>query len=195
MGKQTKNLLLLIAALNRVFFCCCCMSDPLTVLEFFSSAVIRQVCLLWAHLCGGVRCFFISMSIEHQQYKMRTKNRYRTIYSNPTPTHTSSYPCRGPTPQPYLSLSEGKKRLAKKLKKKKHRENTLKRTKENQTFWECKFRWNISRTQISDCSGVITSEFIMNNKGFQILSNFLREPLRENLSLSNFKLCRTSHRL
>ena len=30
------------------------------------------------------------------------------------------------------------------------------------------------------------------SKGFQVLSNFLKEPLRENLSLSSFRLYRTS---
>lgn len=32
----------------------------------------------------------------------------------------------------------------------------------------------------------------MESKGFQVLSNLLKEPLRENLNLSSFKLCKTS---
>ena len=32
----------------------------------------------------------------------------------------------------------------------------------------------------------------MESKGFQVLSNLLKEPLRENLILSSFRLCRTS---
>ena len=46
----------------------------------------------------------------------------------------------------------------------------------------------IQRTQISHSSGIMSRESVMESKGFQVLSNFLREPLRENLNLSSFRL-------
>lgn len=53
-------------------------------------------------------------------------------------------------------------------------------------FLKCPLFLQVKEAQTSAYSVVMYNEQIMDGKGFQVLSNFLKEPLRGNLSFSRF---------